>query len=268
MATKLAIARAVVDDYKQSGQLLDEVITAAVKDIVAMLDEIGDELQPLSSVMEEALSFTSPSRRICRVKVCLERQLGKPGTNPFTAALPSGAAYAANPSLALKDEVAGKILALTAASGHQRAETRLCCELIRRMVAIDDIALLQVLSHGLDSWPRISSLEFSRLQKASMVVDEYVETHAEVSNTSAPYSSMVAIESLKLGVLKWLVENGESGWADERMQESCIRMLQTQTYSGPVLANLQWALANLQWESISLPYTRLRRAEEFLKSQR
>ena len=259
--TKRIIMEVVLREYEQSGQVLDEVIASSANETLSMIEEMSEDDEPLALLLEELLAFTSSSRRICRAKVFLEKHLGRPVTNPFGAALPSDEAYTANPALALKDEVAGKIFALRAKSGNQRAEEQFCKKMIREMMTIDDMSVLNEVSVGLDTWPRFSiSVEYSRLRQASLVFDKFLqEVKPHVRNFDGQ------TESLKLGVLKWLMENGTGGRAESTMQQACIRMLQTRTYTKCELANLQWGLVNMQFESISVSYTRLWRAKTFLE---
>ena len=259
--TKRIIMEIVLREYEQSGQVLDEVIASSVDETLRMIEEMSEDDEPLALLLEELLAFTSSSRRICRAKVFLEKHLGRPATNPFGAALPSDEAYTANPALALKDEVAGKIFSLRAKSGHQRAEEQFCKKMIREMMTIHDMSILNEVSVGLDTWPRFSiSVEYSRLLQASRVFDKFLQ---EVKPHERNFDGQT--ESLKLGVLKWLMENGTGGRAESTMQQACIRMLQIRTYTKCELANLQWGLVNMQFESISVSYTRLWRAKTFLE---
>lgn len=225
-----------------------------------MLEQVDDE-ETLSSVARELTAGTSHSRRLCKAKLALERALQMPQTNPLELALPGEEAYKANPSLHLKDDIAGKVLILSAKSGRLHAERNFTSQMIELLMRVDNQEVLREVAEGLDSWPYHGSKEFCRLARAKQVLETFTREHADTGGRTAPCDHSV----MKRGIETWLHENVGDGRAESQKKEACITMLKCRTYDGQVLANVQWGLAHWQQEEHSLAWTRLVKAEQFLR---
>ncbi len=104
-----------------------------------------------------------------------------------------------------------------------------------------------------------TSLAYSRLFKADRAIEEHISKRPEVAGTTGGSSC----EPLKIGIQLYVNEYSVNGRVEAQFAESIGRLLQ-RCWDAHVLSNLQWGLGNWQFESISIPYTRLNKANYFL----
>ncbi|CAE7236008.1 unnamed protein product [Symbiodinium natans] len=248
-------------------QLLDCIISgedvttnAVALDVLHALPACKDPAT-LDAMLEELISHKSAINRVVQIYV-LSRTPRPPQEHLFeirSLELPSTECYSVNPSLRIKDEIAGKLLVLLAECAHQRAETLKTREAIDHLTRIDDTQLLQEVHGGLDSWPFIGgSIAWSRILQAERRLG------AGVPNQPVP-GPTGSFDPLKLRICMWLTENGEGGNAERGLQRACLAMLQRRGCDSGCLSNLQWGLSHWQFSSISLSYTRLFMAARFLR---
>ncbi|CAE6948838.1 unnamed protein product [Symbiodinium sp. CCMP2592] len=241
----------------------EDATTAAIAlDVLQALPECKDSAT-LDAILEELVSYKSIINRLVQIYL-LSRTTCPSGTQVSEIRrleLPGAECYSANPSLLLKEEIAGKLLVLLADCAYQRAETRKPGEAIDHLTRVDDTEVLQEVLVGLESWPFVGiSIGWSRILKAETFLKKHVPTEP-------PAGQARRHDSLQLTwrINHWLDENGHGGNAERMMQQACLRMLQHKSFDNRCLSNLQWGLAHWRFSSISLSYTRLLKAKAFLE---
>ena len=131
----------------------EDATTAAIAlDVLQALPECKNSAT-LDAILEELLSYKSIINRLVQIYL-LSRTPRPSGTQVSEIRrleLPGAECYSANPSLLLKDEIAGKLPVLLADCAYQRAETTKTREAIDHITKIDDRCCKKCLSgssHG------------------------------------------------------------------------------------------------------------------------